>query len=180
MDLFEKHIRDHRDELDRIEKPDANNIWDGIQKGMQPEPPPKQPNWYRRLLWGAIILALGWSIGYFLQPKAEVEPEVEAIEAPRALLEQEQNYQLMVRQKMEALNFEAIDREEYKEIFDELELLEHIQLESRNDIPSHGYQEKLIQTLMRYYERKIRILEILSKEIEKKEHHEKRHHEQSI
>ncbi|MEM1321939.1 MAG: hypothetical protein AAGG75_16885 [Bacteroidota bacterium] len=180
MDAFEKHIRQNREELDRIEQPDADRLWQAIQSEGPPPPPPPQQGGSRNWLWGLLLLITGLGIGYLLRPQLPPVPEQEPIELPRALLEEEQNYQQLVRQKMEAINFAAINPTEYQEIFEELQLLEQSQEELKKDLPQFGHHERLIHTLMRYYERKIRILEILSKEIEKKEHHEKRSHEQSI
>ena len=95
-------------------------------------------------------------------------------------MEEEQNFQLVIAQKEEALGLNQIRKEDYQEIFLELELLESIHQEQLADAPQFEKNDQLVKTLLKYYERKIRILERLSNEIEKKNHHEERNREQQI
>ena len=173
MSFFEKKIQDQRSELDDIESFDSQKIWQGIEQELHP---PKSFSFSKgkALLIAFLILSLGLLIGYFLQPAEPIAPSAPRASIPQELQEQEASYNQVIQAKMQELDFKQLDKEKFKDIFLELDLLEQIHQEYKADIPEYGYQDELVKTLIKYYERKIRILEILSKEIEKREHHDER------
>jgi hypothetical protein len=104
------------------------------------------------------------------------------METPQKFLDfpEEENYQQLVADKKEEIDFDEINQAKYKDIFHELDLLENVHDEFKEDLPILSDEEKAIQVLQKYYERKIRILERLSKEIEKKSRNEKRINERPM
>ena len=135
-------------------------------------------NW-RWSIAASIVLAIGL---YFLIPKQEEAADLVALsEFFPEFAEQEADYQQLIAQKEDALKLEELDKAAFSEIFKELKLLEEIHKEYLQDLPHYEKNDRLVNTLMRYYERKIKILERLSREIEKKKvNHEKVTQEQQI
>ena len=83
-------------------------------------------------------------------------------------------YRKLISEQESKLNIGAIDKAIYEDIFSELHELESLHQEYLKDLSQYQEQELLIQTLLKYYERKLRILERLSFEIEKRQLYEKR------
>lgn len=185
MDL-EKYISQNREELDFVEKPDIQNIWKGLRKEIDDsvESPPNQPLAFSRSRVGWIVgfaaslaLTIGIGLGYLMNgnnEEAPVNQEFNLSNYSAELASEAQNYQQLVTARIGELKLQNIDKEEYKEIFEELDLLDREYAEWTKDVPQYIHQQELIDYLTKHYERKIRILEILSKEIEKKALYEKR------
>ena len=72
------------------------------------------------------------------------------------------------------IDFENLDQSQYREFIDELNVLEELKDEYLREVAGIPSNEQLIKTLIRFYERKIKILERLNREIEKQEHDENR------
>ena len=175
-DRFEKYIRNFRQDLD-VDEPDMEIIWEGVQQELSHQ---RSKRW----LWTvAATVALLIGAGLFLfsgQENSKLSyPNVVAQLAP-SLAAEEEKFLLMIAEKEELLSLDQLDRGSYREIFSELDLLEKIRKESYSDIDEFGQKDQLIKALMKYYERKLRLLEILSNEIEKREYNEKRNSEKRI
>lgn len=195
MDELKKHITKNRAELDRIEAPNMDKIWAGVQSELNKNPlvektsivnskeavikdiPIKKNRHFT--LWivataASVALLIGIGIGYFSKPSV-VEPAIFNIAnyAPE-LKEQEQVFRQLVSQKMDEIDVENIDKTAFVEVFDELEQLDKEYENWTEDVPQFVHEQELIEFLTRHYEQKIRILEILTKEIEKKAHFEER------
>ncbi len=91
---------------------------------------------------------------------------------PSELAQQEAHLQQLVHRKKNEIGFERLDRAAFAELFRELDELEITVEQARKDAAELPRNERLAETLIRYYELKIRILEQLSNEINKKEYHE--------
>ena len=181
MDEFEKRINSQRDELDSIESLDKAKLWKNIQsnseipsvKPVQKKPKIAYLKWYA-IAASLLLLIAGWMVIQNQQLNINIEFTQSDIELPPEIAQEENQYKRLVADKMEAININAIDSTAYSDIFYELKLLEEIHQEFRVDFPAIENNEKLLKLLKKYYERKIRILDRLSKEIEKKSYHEKR------
>lgn len=195
MDKLKKHITKNRAELDRIEAPNMDKIWAGIQTELGESPLVKKTPVIsvkeavvkeiaikknrRFTLWivataASIALLIGIGIGHFSKV-AITEPAAFNIAnyAPE-LKQQEQIFRQLVSQKMVEIDVENIDKAAFAEVFEELEQLDKEYENWTEDVPQFVHEQELIQFLTRHYEQKIRILEILTKEIEKKAHYEER------
>ena len=189
MKDLEKYINANREELDHVEEPEIDLIWEGIRTQLQNEQELRKDkdrsggwqlqigrNW-KWAMAASIVLAIGT---FYMNRTAPVQEVTSVAALMPELAEEEQNFQLVIAQKEEALGLNQIRKEDYQEIFLELELLESIHQEQLADAPQFEKNDQLVKTLLKYYERKIRILERLSNEIEKKNHHEERNREQQI
>lgn len=192
MDPLEEFILDNREELDRIEEIEEEALWQRIEGGFENKPQltvvskatsPWQlsigRNW---LITIAASLALCMGVGLWL---IKGEDNARSEQAPFAtfsseLAEEQAKYTALISQKKAEMGFDEVDRKAFQEVFQELELLEDIHGEYLNDLPAYLAKEEVIHTLTKYYERKIRILERLSREMEKHYQQEKRKNEKRI
>lgn len=186
MKNLEQHIRQNREELDHIEMPETDLIWQGIQQDLQEEEQKEEVQHQLRVshrkMWWTVGLAASIAfligVGLTLWQTASPSNEIYFTSTPLAavsedLAELEQEFQQTIQAKQTALNLEKINKNNYKDIFLELKLLEEIHQEYVQDIPAFREKDQLVKTFIKYYERKIRILERLNREIEKKEYYEK-------
>lgn len=179
---FEKHIKSQRAKLDQIEQADELLIWQGVQQSLKKQEPPKRLWSYRRFAAAASILFLfGYGLAYLTFPSPEKTTPMHLTKLVPELEKEENRYIQLITEKEKAIQLDRVDSTKYADIFNDLALLESIHREYRKDIPQVGPKEQLIQTLVKYYEQKIRILERLSREIEINEnYHEKNRQEQRI
>ena len=196
MDKLKKHINKNRSELDHIEQPNMDKIWAGIQLDLKGEKKitvdnftpskksehlkvvTKKPR--RFTLWAlataaSIALLIGVGVGYLMQPATLVEDEPFNLAnyAPD-LVDQAADYKQLVDTKMSEIDFQSLDTLAFSEILHELEEIDGEYQNWTKDVPQYVHEQELLEFLQRHYEQKIRILEILSKEIEKKAHYEER------
>lgn len=180
MKNLEQKIQEERALFDRIEEAPVQDLWDRIQPAI--EPTEERPSGWsiqlgRNWQWSiaaAIALAIGCAVWLYQPTKSpETRDNLELIVQyfPELAAEGKQ-YQQLIAQKESELGLSKLDRQLYQDVFQELDLLEAINKEYLKDIPLHGEKELLIEALTRYYERKLRILERLSNEVDKQNHHE--------
>lgn len=176
MENLEKYIKDHREALDEIEEPQIGIIWQGIRQDSSIN---ARSIHSRRRIWtwaaaASILLLIGFGTGKFFGEQSNSEPLYSLKDISPELAEQEATFNQLIAQKEAEIGLQNLEKEAFKDIFLELELLEEIHKEFRKDIPQFSQNDQLVRTLIRYYEQKIRILERLSNEIEKHKNHEKR------
>lgn len=191
---FEKYLLDNRDVLDQIEEPDLEKMWKEIRRGnlevrnqkLATSAVNRPNNWHlsigRNWRWAiAASIVLVLSVYILLPTKTEAPMEVQIAEIFPEIAQQEANYQRLIAQKEDELNLSMVDKKAFAELFSELQQLEEIHKEYLQDLPRYEKNDHLVSILLRYYERKIKILERLSREIEKKKmNHEKIKEEKQI
>lgn len=192
MDKLKKHIDENRQELDAIEQPDVTKIWAGVQATLAKDQSTEEPaevkpkalvvshkQGRRFPLWAlataaSFALLIGLGMGYLMQPSVETADEFNLADYAPDLVEDAAKYRQLVDAKMTEINFENIDTVAFTEVLQELKALDGEYDNWTKDVPKYVHEQELLEFLQRHYEQKIRILEILSKEIEKKAHHEER------
>ena len=135
--------------------------------------------WWAFTMAASIALLIAVGIWYTARLSQENQTIKLATYFPE-LEEQEKAFQKMISQKEAVLNLPAVDKSAFEEIFEELYILEQIHQQYLKDLPQYNQKDQLVEVLIKYYERKIRILERLSKEIEKRKHHENLYQEKSL
>ena len=192
MDQLEKYIKDHQTELDQIEAVDANALWERIQ---QPEatirslPASSRSGWqlqggrnWLMMAAATALLLIGVSI-WMVQPN-ETNPITTANLSVEdyypEIAEEESAFRRTIARKEAELDFHQLNRQQFVDIFNELDELEKIHRRQMQDLPEVFDNEEWVSTLMRYYEQKLRILERLSREIDKEEQREERSRARSI
>ncbi len=176
---IEKYINKNRDEFDQVVHPPRDRMWEAISSEQGKTHPWKIQlgrNW-RWSIAAAILLAL--SVGWWVQRQPQPpEPGLQNLAHyfPE-LADEEARYQALISNQETMLEIDKLDKTLYRDIFNELKELEKIHRDYLADVPAYQEQELLVRTLIKYYERKLRILERLSYEIEKQKIHENRTHE---
>ena len=178
MNQLEEHIKQNRSQLDHIEDPRREVLWKNIQKGLNPER--KRPNGWTIHLgtnwrWSiaiAITLMIGMGIWRYTQTPVESQPTLAQFYPE--LIEQENHYRQLITEKENDLQIGKLDPQKFGDIFQELQILEEVHAELIADLPNYISEDDLVRTLVKYYERKIMVLERLSREIEKRNHDEKK------
>ncbi|MBI1227043.1 MAG: hypothetical protein GC192_17560 [Bacteroidetes bacterium] len=107
------------------------------------------------------------------QPKRKAKRVTEEEAAAQTtIFAEEQELQQLVVQKQQEIGLDTLDRATYADLLKELDELEISVAEARRDLGGIPQQERLMETLIRYYELKIRILEQINYEINKQKYHE--------
>lgn len=169
-DNLENFIKQNQLDLD-IETPDDDVIWEGIRSGMLKK---KKPS-FKPMIWAAILLPLiglsvymTYSYNSNLPPANSIEIENKSLSTigPKwAALEV--NYQNDIQTKWTSIEQQNYDAEEFNFLFEELGILDEVNAEYKQHIDQIE-NERLIETLIDYYEKKTRILEKILNEIERK------------
>ena len=191
MDPLEDFILENREELDRIEPIQQEALWNKIAKVLPQEstvtighqkPNPWQisigRNWL--MLAAGIALAIGVGLFWITSDREASGSDTQLAQFSPELAKEQARYIALVKAKEAELGIDELDREIFQEVFQELETWEEIYREYLTDLPTYQAKEEVVHTLSKYYERKIRILERLSREMEKYYQQEKRKNEKRI
>lgn len=189
MTELERYILQNRDQLEEVESPpDPSLIWMKVSQEVHPGRKPVSVRLLdvRKYVHLAIAASVGLLIGVgmwqFLPQGAGNygSKELSAAAYFPELAEREGHYQKVIAQKELEIGMDKIDRKQYQDIFTELSLLEAFREEYLQDLGNAPSDDELIETLIRFYERKVRILERLNNEVAKRNHHEKNFNERSL
>ena len=189
MNNLEKHISENRDALDRIEEPAIEAIWENIQSELEASATIRtlaKNNWqlnigrnWRWVIAASFVLIISLLVWNIQKPSEQTTVVASIAEFYPELAEQENNFIQLIAQKEKAIGIDNLDKAHFQEVFQELDLLEEIRKEYLKDLPRYN-NDQLVNTLIKFYERKIQILERLSKEIEKRRHYENRNQEKLL
>ncbi|MCF8243775.1 MAG: hypothetical protein K9J37_02335 [Saprospiraceae bacterium] len=106
------------------------------------------------------------------RPKQKArKPAKTEVETPPVVSEEERQLQQLVAQKQQEIGLDTLNRAAYADLLSELDELEISVEEARSDLGGMPQRERLMETLIRYYELKIRILEQINYEINKQKYH---------
>lgn len=153
-------INQHRSDLDQEHLPEG--LWQAIAEEL-PEAKPKslRPSWWM----AAAVLVIGlFTWWQWPEPRADIEPAA----LPDSFLSLESDYQENLYQIEAHLQLDQLEQDpEYSWIFEELKELEKINQHYRQDISAPVPREQLINVLIDYYEKRLRLLRKLQMEIER-------------
>jgi len=165
---LEKYIRNHRPELDDVEEFDVDKMW----KEFSETESPKKNSFYGFYLAAAIGLILIGVVSVFsknpILNKDEVIYEKMAKADPR-LAEEQEDLVKMISHQGELIGQMGIDKKQFPDLFQELNVLDSLQLEAMNDLDNFQDRKNLWKTLLRNYKSKARVLELLIYEFDKQE-----------
>lgn len=167
-DAFGQQLNELSNHMD-IEEIDAEGLWTGIHDQL---PQRKRPRyWYAA---AAAIIALV-AVGILLQmgggPKdpGTTYAQIESIsDISVELASIESDYENQVAEKLREIEQSDIDSAELRFIYDELDLLNQLNTEYEQELKEMGANEKIIQTILKCYERRLQLLDRLMQESEKK------------
>lgn len=176
---LEKYIRSNRSQLDDVEHIDIDQMWmdfdqeeaDGkdilrigrtVNRNIRP--------WYM-LVAAVIVVLLGASVflnnasqssqdDLVYQKLSEIDPVLAA--------EQVSMIRIVSIQDSTIKNL-GITEAQFPELFDEIRVLDSLQMDYLNDLDNYRDRKNLTRTLLRHYQRKARVLELMLYEFDKKE-----------
>lgn len=175
MKELEQRIAALQEELEQVEQPDQAAIWGGVQRRLGRKPRRFYQNqWLQAIAASVAIIVIagaGWWAHRLLYGSSD---QLSVTNLSPRWQQEVQQYQQIVDHKERELRLENIDKDAFGEMLKELESLDSVQSEFRQDFQALPKDERTVQTLLRYYEQKIRILELLSKEIQIKKNEQER------
>ena len=176
MDDLEKNIQAKRGELDYVEQVEETQLWNTIRSQLEAAPPAKQVSftkWWAIAASVALVVLMISTVLMWQQLQRNEELLQYSLSSLSPELEQqEENYKQIIQTKKQEINFDQLNPNEFQALFEELEILDDLYQEYAAQIPMYGKNDRLINTLIKYYELKIRILEQLENELIKKRHYE--------
>jgi hypothetical protein len=155
-------IKEHRAEFDQATAPDG--IWSEFKTALPP-PKPKRSIW---LYTAAAILLVSFGLWRYL-PESRLVPKPLPMELlPQSFLAQEAVYQLDLKSIEAQIDFDTFrDNDEFEWVFEELKTLEEINAKYRKDLTAPVPREELLEVLMDYYEKRLRLLRKLQMELKR-------------
>lgn len=171
---IEKYLNKKREQLD-VEQADDQMLWEGIRKELLTERKTVRFNIWKA---AAIFLAI-FTFSYIIYNEASKEKEREFTlsQINESLGEREKEYQQLIMMKMQTANINDLaansEHEILRVLFSELNELDTIYLDAKNDLENHGYLEQIVEIVFDTYEKRIRILEQIIMESQKLEKYEK-------
>lgn len=158
---LEQRIKEDRKVYDQIESVPHEAMWAGIDQRL------RQGKRMRRLLWisaaAAVVLCLIVPLTVL-----DLGERAAPVSSPAAeqLQRYERQYARLATERISSLDMELLDPQIRDEIATELAELDEMYAVLKADISNVPNAEALIETAIRFHERRLRILELLAKEIE--------------
>ncbi len=163
---IEKYIKDHRQELD-VEHP-PQIVWDKIESAISLDSGshPKS-NWMWKAATVSLLVVSGFL--FFLLNREWKSDELYSLgDISSEYREMEKNYQESIDLINASIPYDEIDMEEFGWLIRELEYIESVNEEFRKDIEENADQDKLVEALIDYYEKKLKLLKKLEHEINRR------------
>lgn len=161
----EEIIKTHRAKLD-IENPPAD-AWTGIRDQWKNDPKPQSNQWWK----AAAAIFIASTIGllmYSFSLQQKVNELASLGDISEKYLTMEEEYQAEISQLESSINLaEVSQQEDFSWITQEMQTLEEINDLYRKDIGKAADQDQLVNALIDYYEKKIRLLKKLELEIDR-------------
>jgi len=177
-DEFDRYFETHRSALD-ADEPNRDLLWEGMHTQMV------RRQYLRKLrIWQlaaslALLLGLGHIGWERLHPAGELAAtapapgDTQPASVPGGLSALEMNYQQQLQQLQVQVNVQNIDPAQHQVFYEELDYIEQVEQDAREEIPLVSDKERLTLILVDTYEKKIRLLEKLLLQIERNEHSER-------
>lgn len=166
-DPFEERLNGISGSMD-VEDLDIDNVWTGIHHRL-----PRKRN--RSFLYAAASIVVLMAVGIVLWPRQKVidnpvlaQNTLSSIsDVSPELANKERVYLQLIDEKWNEVTPSAIDSGELQFIYDELKVLDQLGTEYENELREMGPNEKIIQTILKCYERRLQLLDMLKRESEK-------------
>ena len=167
---LEKYIRSNRNQLDAVEDIDVEQMWNDFDQKHKPKRLRRMTPWYMMAAAVAIIL-LGVTIFFnnsegtsqddlVYQRLSEIDPDLAAEQVSMIKMVSEQD---------NLIKNLGITESQFPELFNEIKELDKMQMDYLNDLENFRDRKNLTRTLLRHYQRKARVLELMLHEFDKQE-----------
>lgn len=167
---LKKYLKENKLRLD-TEEPDDDRIWKEVNQRIRKESQGNK-NWFWKV---AAVFLFGVLITYVTIKETEKEKVViiSLADISEELGEKEATLKLVADKKWAEIGpLSADEKTQFRFLLDELTELDKVYGEYEKDLKELGGNEQIINALLDYYEKKIRILNRLSLEIQKQKSHE--------
>ncbi len=165
---LEKYIRSHRSELDDIEDLNIDEMWGDFNEQNRP----KSKRKYGFYLAAAIGIILIGVVSVLSQRPVLNQDEIiheKLTQADPRLAEEQMGLVKMISDQGALIGQMGIEEAAFPELFQELKVLDSLQLEAMSDLENYQDRKNLWKTLLRNYKSKARVLELMIYEFDKKE-----------
>ena len=154
-DELEKYISKQRDQFEKIESLDEDRLW----RKFKTQRSGKRRSLY---IYGiaasiSLLVALAVSIYFWNNESNSVQNLVQSLD---------NEYQVMVGDKLSDMDPELLKSEVTQELLLDIQEVDQFKDELMEEASLYGDQDKILDLLRRYYERKLRMIELLEKEIQ--------------
>ena len=167
---LKKYLKENKLRLD-AEEPDDDRIWKEVKQQLAKENSGKA-NWFWKI---AAVFLFGVLITYVTVKETSKEKVIiiSLADVSKELGEQEAALKLAADKKWAEIGPLSVeDKTQFRFLLDELTELDKVYSEYEKDLKELGGNDQIINALLDYYEKKIRILNRLSLEIQKQKKHE--------
>lgn len=165
---LEKYIRSHRSDLDNIEELNVDEMWGEFNH----QHLTKAKRNYKFYLAAAIGILLLGVASIMVQSEALDPDEViskKLTQVHPGLADEQVGLVKLIKGQHEVIERMGIDRSKFPELFQQLEVLDSLQLEAMNDLGNYQDRSNLYKTILRNYKSKARVLELMIYEFDKQE-----------
>lgn len=165
---LEKYIKTHRSELDDVEAFNVDEMWKDFVEKDKPVSTPKF-KWYKIAAVGIILVA---AVSILSQTWMSSNDDViyeRLSQSDPGLAEEQENLVKLISNQGQVIGDMGIDQKQFPELFQELTILDSLQIEAMKDMDNFQDRKNLYKALMRNYESKARVLELIIREFDKKE-----------
>ncbi|MBT8219618.1 MAG: hypothetical protein KJP00_07330 [Bacteroidia bacterium] len=162
---LERYIREHRGQLDHSESLDLDAMWTYFEQRQRPV---KRLNWWKWSIAASVILLIGamwWIMSDSMHSKDSIHEQIAQIDTEMA--DHHASLVQLIGYQDSLINSFDLDKSQYPELFDELQRQDSLQTEAIKEMATYGEKKNLIRVLLKHYERKARILELILYEIDK-------------
>ncbi len=168
---IEKIIREQRNELDIENPPDM--LWEGIERNLSLKKPKQNFTWIWRAAAIGFLLVSSALLVLYINEKSVNDQLTSLGDISQEYDSLEKTYKRDIDQIQSSLEIKTVHREELSWLFDELEFLEEMNKTYKEELANYGGKEKVVSTLIDYYEKKLKILKRIELEIQRKNNEDK-------
>lgn len=169
------------EELQQVEQPDRLAIWNGV---VRTPPVAKRPEYRRPWRWAAaatVLLLIGAGFGYWWSENRHHNIETAGLtDLPPEWQVKVREYQTLVGRREKFLQTNRPDAFVASAEFRELQVLDSLQQTFLADFAAMPKDQRTAARYLHYYEQKMRIIELIIKEIEIHKHEEEKRTQQQI
>lgn len=171
---IDKYIHERRAEFDNIEQVPRDEMWMAIRQraGRQAR---TRRMWIMSAAASALIIITATAT---LLISNEINPSDG--DYTNQFDSREDQYNQLVANRMHAIDFSSLDKDIYGEIIREFEIADSMYIDLKKDLGEMPDADKAIQLAIKYHERRLRILELLEREIENQKRYEENESEIKI
>ena len=170
---FEEFIKKNRSEFDNLEEVPRNYIWAGIQHQQASR------NKFRslRLYSVAATVLLVISVSALIYTHFHYNPPALPAGTDNSIFPQKDPYYQNANTRLNAIDISGLDKDIFGELLREYEIADSQYMELRNDISQMPNAQQAIDLAIKHQENRLRILELIEREIENQKRFEENERE---